>query len=203
MTFQPGQFVIRQGERGQHAAVVLTGCVKIVVNTEFGRDVLVALSGSGELFGELAALDGASRSANVIACRPTTARVVPGRELGEFLHRNSHVALAVARTVAERLRRSDLRCVDLIACPAPTRVGRVLADVAATHGQRGEYGWELGVPLNQNEIASLAGVALSTVEKTLHELQSAEVLSRHYRRIVITDLAALRRFGGIGGPTPY
>jgi CRP-like cAMP-binding protein len=197
------QTIIRQGDHGGHAFLLLKGCVKVVVNTTFGRDVLIAVRGAGDLFGEMAVLEHQIRSANVIAGSPVHARLIRAAQLADFIEHRPDVSLAIATVLSERLRSADHHRVDLVACPAPARVGRVLDEVLTRHGKPTPGGWLLGIPLNQVEIASLAGVSLSTVEKTLHVLQRDGVLRRQQRRIVVTDVRRLRRFSGSTEDNPY
>jgi CRP-like cAMP-binding protein len=187
--------MIRQGEELKHTLVLLTGHVKIVIHSEFGRDLLMAVRGPGDLLGEMAVLEDEPRTTNVIACGPTTVRSVKGNDFVDFVHRHPHACLTLARMLSERLRRADLRCADMITCPAPLRVARVLDEVVRHFGKKTAAGWDLGIPLNQPEIASLAGVGLSTVEKALHEWQDRQVLRKNGRRIVIADRSGLRRIG--------
>lgn len=197
VTYPTRHPMIRQGEPGHHALLVLAGRVKVVVNTEFGRPVLVAVRGPGELFGEMAVLEGKNRSASVISCHPTTALVIKGNDLIAYMARHPTACLTVVRMVSERLRHSNRRRVEMVVCPARTRVVRVLAEMAQLHGRRTHEGLDIGNLVNQPEIASLAGVALSTVEKALQELQRRQLVRRGGRRIVITDPAGLRQFGGL------
>ncbi|WP_433261766.1 Crp/Fnr family transcriptional regulator [Actinosynnema sp. CS-041913] len=197
--YRPHQRMMRQGEDHRHVLVVLSGRVKITVTSEFGRDLLVAVRGPGDLLGEMAVLENERRTATVIASGPATARVIKGSELAEFMERHSEACLALAGMLSERLRRLHARCVDMIVCPAPARVARVLADLVRFHGRRTPEGWSLDVPLTQHELAALAGVALSSVEKALRDLRRNGLLQQRGRRIVITDLAGLRRNGGLNG----
>ncbi|MFC6087840.1 Crp/Fnr family transcriptional regulator [Saccharothrix lopnurensis] len=196
VTYRARQVMIRQGEEHRHALLVLSGSVKVVVNSEYGRDLLMAVRGPGDMLGEMAALEAERRSANVVAWVPTTARVFRGREFADFMERNPEACLALARMLSERLRRVHVRCVDMVVCPAPTRVVKVLVEIALTHGRRTADGWRLGVPLTQPDLASLAGVALSTVEKSLRDLRCQRLLHPGGRHIVITDLDELRRISG-------
>ena len=60
--FEPGETVIRQGERGEDAFVILGGFARVVRD---GRDV--ARLGAGQFFGEVAMFDGRPRTADVVA----------------------------------------------------------------------------------------------------------------------------------------
>jgi CRP-like cAMP-binding protein len=190
------QHVIRQGEDNRYVLLLLEGCVKVVVHTEIGQDVLIGMRGQGELVGEMALLAEEHRSANVVTCGPVRARLIKGVELTELMEHNPEMCLVLARMITERLRFADRRRVEFIACPAPQRVGRVLIELLDQYGAPSPEGWRLRIPLNQAEIASLAGVALSTVEKALQGMQRQGMLRRRYRHIVVTDPLRLRRFAG-------
>ncbi|WP_103349227.1 Crp/Fnr family transcriptional regulator [Amycolatopsis sp. CA-128772] len=196
------QRVIRQGDAAQHSLLILQGAVKVVVDTERGRDVVIAVRGRGDLLGEMATLEHRPRSAHVVTCSPVQARVIHSADLAAFLSRNAVVCLAVAQMLSERLRFADRRGIDFVVCPAPVRVVRVLLDVVQQHGSCTAAGWEVGIPLSQAEIASMAGTGLSTVEKTFRRLESAGALGRRYRRVLIIDLPGLRRFGELPGGIP-
>ncbi|HET6503226.1 MAG TPA: Crp/Fnr family transcriptional regulator [Amycolatopsis sp.] len=195
VSFPARQVMLRQGDRGEHALLLLSGYVKVFVGTRQGREVLVAVRGPGDLLGEMAVLEDRHRCANTVAGTLVAARLVGGAELREFLGRNAEACLSVARTVSERLRSAEKSRVDFVATPAPTRVAQVLIETAQRFGRRTPAGWDLGVPLTRAEVASLAGTALSTVEKAFHAMQNEGLLRLRYRRIVVRDLTELRRFG--------
>lgn len=202
VSYRPRQTMIRQGDDGRHALLLLSGGAKIVVHTELGRDVLVAVRASGDLVGEMAVLEGRPRSASIIAGGPVHARKINGRELTELMRRNGELCLVISRMVSARLRWSDRRRVEFVECEAMSRIGRVLVDIALRYGRPTPGGWELGMSFNQTEIASLAGAALGTAEKALQAMQRDGLLRRHYRRIVITDVARLRQFGRADAENP-
>lgn len=195
ISFAARQAVLRQGEEGDHALLLVSGQVKIVVSTRQGREVLLAVRGPGDLLGEMAVLERRKRSASILAGTAVVARVIGGAELREFLSRHNDVCLAVARAVSERLRSADRDRVDFVVWPAPARIVRVLLEIVRRFGRQTPHGWDIGIPLTQAEVASLAGTALSTVEKTFHAMQESGLLRQRYRRIVITDLGSLGRFG--------
>jgi CRP-like cAMP-binding protein len=189
------QTVIRQGEEGHHVLLALSGLLKVVTDTEFGRPVLLVLCGRGELLGEMSALEGQPRAANVITCTPVRARLIRNTVLREFLDRNPDAWSGVAGSLSAHLHWANTRRAEFVACPAPVRVGRVLAELVQQYGERTPSGWELDISLTQADIASLAGVALATFEKALQLMQHMGLLRRQYRRIVVDDLPGLCQFG--------
>ena len=201
--YPPRHPIVRQGDPGRHALLLVSGFAKVVVHTESGHDVLVDFRAAGDLVGEMAVLEDRPRSASVISISPVRAKLIKGKELTDLMRRNTEISLAIARMVSARLRWADRRRVEFVACEAPTRIGRVLVDIASRYGRATIDGWDIGMSFSQTEIASLAGVALGTVEKALQMMQRDGLVRRYYRRIVITDLARLREFGGVTADTPY
>lgn len=201
--YEERETVLRQGEESRHVLLVLSGLLKVVADTEFGRPVLLALRGRGDLIGEMSALVHRPRSANVIACRPVRARLIRESLLREFLDHDPHAWPAVACSLSAHLHWANNRRAEFVACPAPMRVGRVLAEIALRHGEHTVSGWDLDISLTQADIASLAGVALATFEKTIRTLQDMGLVRRRYRRVVIADLAGLCRFGELRLPESH
>jgi CRP-like cAMP-binding protein len=187
--------ILRQGGDAGEAAyayLLLAGSVKVLGN-EGGREPLLGIRIGGDLVGEMAVLSGKARSATVSTCAPTSAQRIPGRELRAFLRSCPEVAVEVACMISERLRWANERRVDFAACDATTRVSRVLLTLAETYGRDTGDGRDLGAPLSREEIASLAGVRLATMEKALRKLAQAGLVRLGYRSIVVIDL------GGLGG----
>jgi CRP-like cAMP-binding protein len=195
--------VFRQGEESHHVLVLLEGLMKVVVHTEFGRPVLLGLRGRGDLLGEMSMLERRRRSANVVTCTPAQVKLIRNAQLSDFFDRNPEAWAAMAGSLSARLNKANVRRAEFVACPAPVRVGRVIAEMAHTHGVRTSDGWDLDVALTQAEIASLAGVALATFEKALHLLHRSGLVHRRSRRIVVDDLARLTRFGALDRQNPY
>jgi CRP-like cAMP-binding protein len=186
---------LRQGEPGSIVYLLRSGCVKVVGN-EAGREPLLAIRVGGDLVGEMAVLSGKPRSATVTACAKTTASAIQGADLQALLRASSDVAVEVARMISERLRWANELRIDFASLPPRTRVNRVLLTLAETYGQDTGKGRDLGVRLTQEEIASLAGVRLSTAGKALGHLKRSSVVRLGYRRIVVVDLPGLRAAAG-------
>jgi CRP-like cAMP-binding protein len=139
----------------------------------------------------------------VRTCTSVQAKLVGKAQLNEFLDRHPDVWRAVASSLSTRLHWANCRRAEILSCPAPLRVGRVLAEIVQRHGRRTDDGWVLDLSLTQAEIASLTGVALSTFEKTTQRLHRLGVLRTEYRRIVVGDLGALLRFSHLAEQNPY
>jgi CRP/FNR family transcriptional regulator, cyclic AMP receptor protein len=194
VTLPAGRRILRQGEDGDAVYVLLAGAVKVsLVNGD--RESMLAIRAAGDLVGEMSVLRPEPRSATVSTCTTTTARVLSGATFSTYLHAHPDAAIEVAGMLVQRLRWANDRRADVAALDAPARVCRVLVALAETYGRAGPDGYDLGAPLTQEDIASLAGVRLTTAEKTLRALSRANLVRLGYRNIVIRDLKALRDSG--------
>jgi CRP-like cAMP-binding protein len=202
ISYQPRQAMVRQGEESRYTLLLVSGHAKVTVNAD-GQEVLLAVRCPGDLVGEMAPLAERGRSATVVAADPVVARLIKGPDLTDAIDRHKDLRLAVVRSLVERLGMADRRAVDFVSCPARVRVCRVIAELIESCGIHTARGWQPEFPMSQAEIASLAGVGLSTVEKALVTLQQRGVLQRRYRQIVISDEAELRRLGRLGRRKPY
>lgn len=193
VTLAANRPILVQGERNDHSFLLLSGCVKVVASGNEGtREALLSIRIGGDIVGEMAALSGKPRSATVITCAVTPARVIHAGELRTFLARHSDVSLALATILSERLRWANERRVDFTALTARARVSRVLVELTETYGRNTPDGRDLGAALTQAEVSSLAGVKPPTGEKALRALQCQGAVALGYRNIVVTDLAAVQ-----------
>ncbi|MGC4813961.1 Crp/Fnr family transcriptional regulator [Micromonospora sp. DT228] len=198
-----GRLAFRQGGWSRHLLVLLSGSVKVVALTEGGYEALLAVRVGGEIIDEMAAVDGEPRSATVIACGAVSARRIEPPELHRIGKLHPEIDAEIHRTFSQRLRWANRQRIDLRAYDAPTRVGRILVWLAEMHGTPSPLGLELGFPLRQGELASMAGVALPTAEKALLGLDQQGLISRGYRQLVIRDLPGLRKVSQMTDQIPY
>lgn len=187
--FRPGQYLVRQGDLGSHAIVLLDGLVKICVVDPSGFSAVMALRRRGDIVGELGALTGEPRMASVIAATPARGGVIGGQELRRLVESHPTLLREIVRLQGRRLEWANQRRVDFAALPARRKIARVLAELAFEVAGEGAQ-----IHLSQYELASLVGVALNTVEEALPHLAELGLVIRRYRSIVVPDPACLRAF---------
>jgi CRP-like cAMP-binding protein len=98
---QPGEILCREGDPGDYFYIIVSGEAEV----RKGRRVVTTL-GAGEIFGEMSLLTGEPRSATVVACTPMELYQLTQENFGQVLTRSPHLAWALSRTLARRLRLS-------------------------------------------------------------------------------------------------
>jgi CRP/FNR family cyclic AMP-dependent transcriptional regulator len=193
--YTPDRPLIHQGDPQGHAYLLIDGLVKVTLRDTNGKVALLGIRVGGDLVGEMAALEGVERSADVVPCGSLVARVIQRESLLDLMNRCGDLAIEIAKMISQRLRWAGRRNLEFAAQVPRVRVARVLAEVVTSYGRRSGDVWELGVSLTQAEIAQLVGVKLRTMEKELQRLEAEQVLRRQYRRLEVVDLDRLRSIG--------
>ncbi|WP_033341055.1 Crp/Fnr family transcriptional regulator [Catenuloplanes japonicus] len=185
--------LLREGDTGTFVVLLCRALAKVTTRTADDREALIDIRVSGDLIGEMAALNGSPRSATVTTCGPAQIRVIQRADFQVFLAEYPHAALQLTGIIADQLRRSIRRRVDFAAYSVPVRLARILSDLATAHGYHTTTGLALGVQLTQPELAALCGASEVSVHRAMRRLTREGVVRSRYRHITIVDLPSLRR----------
>jgi CRP-like cAMP-binding protein len=191
-----GQYLWYQGDPGDRLVVVAEGLVKVVLTSEQGDEIVLVTLGRFESFGELAILDGSPRSASVVAAAPTTVLMLPRTAVLELMTTHPAVLDAVFRSLGQLVRRLTEQTGDLVFLDLAGRLAKVLIHLAHSHAQDDQH-MVLDVGLSQSDIAAMVGATRPAVNHILQRFASRGLISIDGRRIVLRDLAALRRRAGM------
>ena len=191
--FKKKAVVYAPAEAGQTVLVLATGRVKIYDLTLEGRETILAFVEQGELFGELAALDGQPRREFAEAVEDCEVLAIPGADFMALLESRADLALSVTRLVGLRRQRIETRLRSILFLPSRPRLIRVLVELVETHGERTGTRYAIRFPLSHQDFAGLIGVSRETVTLTLGQLQAEGLIAVERRRVVLLDLERLRR----------
>ena len=191
---EPDQVIVMEQDWGESVFVLCSGLAKVRTTTMDGDEVVMSLLGPGDLFGEMAALDGSSRSADVVALTPLKLlklRVAPFREL---LEQHAGFALNLARFEAARLKDLNRRFA-LQSGDATSRMLDSLAYLARKSSGIAHDPQALIPPLAMRELALVAGLARETASRTLSKLRSRGTVIEEEGRLRLVDLQPLQKRG--------
>jgi CRP-like cAMP-binding protein len=189
-----GSLVFAEGDDAHEVLLVTSGTVKVLVTACDGRQVVIEMSDAGELLGELAALDGARRTATAVAVTPVDVVTVPVSTFRQMLRVEPGAAEALIDVLAARLRAAASRHVELGAADAVARVCSRLDEMAARYGMLDSSGRiVLDTPITQLDLAQWAGLSREAVVKALRSLRSVGWITIRGRNIILLDREAIAR----------
>lgn len=188
-----GATLFHEGDEADHVLVLTSGLVKAVAVSDDGQTTALALRGSGEVLGELAAVDGGTRSASVVAIEDVEALSIPIGAFRDLLRDQPGAALALLAGVADRLRDASRRQAEFGTLDATARVARVLSELGDAYGEPVADGLRIGL-VSQDELASLCGASREAVARALRTLRSGDLVRTGRRTVTISDVDRLRRW---------
>lgn len=106
-SFKAGETIVRQGNPGEGLFVIVSGKVRVEKVTDGGSVVSIATHGAGDVIGEMSVLDGATRSASVVAEEDTECLVLVSWDFTSFLKSHPEVALDILPVVVRRFRETN------------------------------------------------------------------------------------------------
>jgi CRP-like cAMP-binding protein len=193
-TYQEGSVILSEDEPGEALFVLVRGKVKVVLYGESGREVILStFARAGEVFGEMALLDDAPRSATVAAMEPSTLLVLSRTDFRAQVDRHPSIALEVMTELSRRLRRADAIIGDLALLDVFGRLAAKLRALAESEGEEVEGGVLIRQRPTQAEIAAMIGTSRETVSRALSELSRRGDVVMSGKRLLI-------RRGSLLGP---
>ncbi|WP_244409064.1 Crp/Fnr family transcriptional regulator [Stackebrandtia nassauensis] len=184
---RPGTVLLRAGDTGTTAILILRTFVKVSMPTANGHETLLSVRVPGDIVGEISVLNDQPRTATATTCGTGLVSVIPSPSLKEFMSERPAVGAELAGTAADRLRWTNEPRADVGSLPVVARLARLLSDLAIRHGVRTEQGIEISVMLTQSELASLIGVSVVTAQRAIKRLRDQGVIETGSQRFLVTD----------------
>lgn len=189
-----GQHIFARGDPGAGVMFLVRGRVKIVSVSPSGTEVIYNIIERGQIFGELALLDGKPRSADAMAAADSEIVELARRDFLEVLGRNPGMALAIIRILCSRIRQTTSFIEDAVLLDAETRLLHRLKAMAEQYGRHGPNGvTRIEHGLSQQEIGESVGLTRVSVNRVLAQWRERGLIEDGRGFIVINDLEALTR----------
>ncbi|MBK4729805.1 Crp/Fnr family transcriptional regulator [Oxynema sp. CENA135] len=191
-THPPNQVILLENDWGSSVYFLLDGWVKIRTYNLDGKEVTLNILGTGEIFGEMAALDEVPRSTDVITLAPTTIGNMPAQDFVQLIHTEPLAGIRLAQLMARRLRQVNRR-LRLRESDSTSRVADILLFLAEGQGTESPEGGTEIPNLPHRELSSLSGLARETVTRVLSKLEKKSLIKRDREKLCIPDVHALER----------
>jgi len=191
-SLKKGEALFRKGDEGKTLYIVRKGGVKIVLPSRMGDEVSPAIFVEGDFFGEMALLDGMPRSADAVALEQTEVLALNRRDFLAFLQNNERAIQAIFSYLSMRLRKTDDLLEDAHFLTIATRFARRLVELAKKCGRIGQdESIEIGLRLNQSDLASMVGATRESINKELRVLRERGIVHMAGNKIRILNMKRL------------
>ncbi len=191
--FPRGVRVFHEGDSSDACYIVRSGDLRVTREHPDGRAIALATLGPGDIFGELAMLDGGTRSASVETLSDSELLALPAPDMRRVVADHGEIAAKLIVALTRRLRETNERVTRQSFQTVPSRVAGVLlqliAEEAAPVGRHG-----VTVRMNQADLAQLAGTSRESVSRFLATLERAGVVTVGRGRVTVVEPRRLRSY---------
>ncbi len=191
-THPANQVILLENDWGSSVYFILEGWAKIRTYNLDGKEVTLNILGSGELFGEMAALDEVPRSTDVITLAKTTIGNMPAQDFVQLINTEPLAGIRLAQLMGRRLRQVNRR-LRLRESDSTSRVADILLFLAEGQGKETTTGGMEIPNLPHRELSSLSGLARETVTRVLSKLEKKGLIERDRDIVRIPDPYAMEK----------
>jgi len=191
--YPTGREIFAKGSPGQSLMAVLQGSVKISSLSNDGKEIVFAIYNAGEIFGEIAVLDGEERSADATALTDCELLVVNRRDFLHILEDRADLCMILLRILCRRLRQTSEQVEDVMFRHLESRVAKALLHLAESVGLHGVQGPSVELHVSQRELGNMAGGSRESVNKILQNWHRQGLIDLGKASVLIRDIDGLRR----------
>ena len=180
--------IVSEGDDTDSLYLVLAGRVKVYLSDEAGKELILAIKGPGQYFGEMV-LDSQPRSASVMTLEPSQFAILSRADFKAFLLRHAEVALQLIENLIRVARGLTHNVRSLAMLDVYGRVARILLELAVDQG-----GGKLVIPekLTQKDIAARVGASREMINRILRDLTTGGYVTLEGGRITINKAPPAR-----------
>lgn len=190
--YEAGQWIISRDAAGRDVYMLVSGHVRVTTYSVAGQQVTFRDFGPGEFFGDVAAIDGEPRSADVLALDATLLASMSPAAFRRLLRDEPIVAERLLRRLASLVRRLSERVVDLSTLNVRNRIHAELLRLVREAGVERNAARIRPAPKHA-EIASQVSTYREQVTRELSALARAGILGREGRTLIVRDVERLQR----------
>ena len=194
--------LFNRGDEGDALYAVVEGLVRIWVGSDSGKELTFSMMEPGDVFGEIALLDGLPRTANATAQETTLLLVMQRSAFLSVLENEPTLARHIIELLCERIRLKTELLSDFAFADLPVRLARKLGDLVMAHGEINSNAARLGRRFSQTELAQMLGVSREAINKQLSAWSHKGLVSTEDGGLTILDLNWLRSQASIDRVDP-
>jgi CRP/FNR family cyclic AMP-dependent transcriptional regulator len=188
-----GTTIFTKGEIGNSLFAVCEGTVKMTSPSADGKDAVFNLITEGAIFGEIALLDGRTRTADAVAATDCHLMVIDRRDFLPLLRSQQELAIKMIEVLCDRLRRTSEQVEDVMFLDLPGRLAKALLRLTDDASQA-----DRRLAMTQGDLGEVIGMSRESTNKQLREWQERKWIKLERGGISVLQPQALRAIADRG-----
>ena len=191
--FPKNNLIIFEDDVGNSLFVIKKGRVKISRIAADGNEAILAILGEGDFFGELAVIDGLSRSASVTSIDDVELLMMRRADFMEIMEKVPKIAITLLKELAGRIRKSDHQIRSLSLMDAKGRVATTLIRLAEDIGKVKEGNVIIEELPLQRDLASIAGTSRETISRVIKRFEDEGHCWMEHNTLIFNDFDSFKK----------
>ena len=184
--YPAGAIIFKKGEMASAMMVVVEGGVRISAPATEGDDVIFATIRAGEVFGEIALIDGYERSADAVSIEETELLIVNNSDFLPFLQKNADLCIDLLKVLCNRIRQTNVILEDFSYVDLRQRLAKRLMYMSGSNSSVPTKS-SISVRVSQQQLIAMMGVSKDAIENELDTWVEAGVIKREADWISVID----------------
>jgi CRP-like cAMP-binding protein len=186
-----GDTIFRKHDSGDTMFVVVSGRVVICSQSPDGREVVFNIINPGEVFGEIAFLDGRSRTADARVLEDATCIALDRRSFLPFLEEHPKVVVELLLILCERVRSTTVHIEDTAFLEFRSRLAKKLVGFGQYYGKEVEQGSRIELSLSQTELGAMLQATRESVNRQMRRWVKKGIIEVDKKSITLVDMDRL------------
>ncbi len=186
------QVIYLPGDPGESLFFINGGRVKCSKVTRDGKELTLAYRGAGQMFGELAVIDGAPREEMAEAMKNAIITEVPIGLFKELLLADADLGFRFASTIGERRKSLETKLEHLVFKDVQAKLAALLLELGEEYGVETDDGVQIGLKITHQEMANLIGSTRETISLTLAQFKKKKLINMNGRTVIVLDHEGLK-----------
>jgi CRP/FNR family transcriptional regulator len=169
--FRKNEAILHEEDTNEFMYIILMGKVKAVRTTEEGKEIILAIHGSGSFFGEMSLIDGKTTPASVVATEDSLIAIISKKDFFSIVFTHNKITKNLMEVLCSRLRKSWDTIQLLNFNNASQRTKMLFLMLSDEHGEKTPEGIILKIKLTHQDISDMTGLTRETVTRVIDKLQ--------------------------------
>lgn len=190
--FEKNKIIFYEQDKGNSLYIIVYGQVKIVVNSNDGREHILGFLKDKEFFGEISLLDGEPRSTTVISLEKVKVIAINREDFIKILRNNPDMTYKIILSLCNKLRWTDRHVSNLAFLSAAGRVARTIVELCEDENSMEGNNCVLNHKMTRQDFANIAGTSRETLTRIIMEFQDEGILTSYRNKLVIHEKNKLK-----------
>ncbi|SHJ45684.1 transcriptional regulator, Crp/Fnr family [Geosporobacter subterraneus DSM 17957] len=190
--YRKGAIIFMEGDKGEALYFIKSGKVKISKLSNDGRELILNIYGSGDVFAEVTLFNNVMYPATAEVMEDAVVGVIMNGDLEELVRQNADLALQIIKILNKRLYMSQMKLKQMALSDTYVRTAQILVKLADDHGVEKNGAIDLKLDLSRQELANMIGTARETVSRALSQFKKEGSIEISGKKIIIKNMEKLK-----------